>query len=88
MSQDQIKIKNIKILGSGCANCNRLEQATKDALTTLGITVEVEHITDFIQIAQYGVMSTPALVINDKVVSYGRVLKVNDVVKMIEKIIR
>lgn len=85
MTEKQHTIKNVKILGSGCANCNRLEQATKEALTTLGIEIPVEHVTDFIQIAQYGVMSTPALVINDKVVSYGRVLKKDDVIKIIQK---
>ena len=86
MTPGQYTIKNIKILGSGCSTCNRLEQATKEALSKLGIETPVEHVTDFIEIARYGVMSTPALVINDRVVSYGRVLKVDDVIKMIEKI--
>lgn len=66
---------SIKVLGSGCAKCGALEDAVRAALTELGITAEIEHVTDFAQIAAYGVMTTPALVVDGKVVSYGRVLK-------------
>ena len=74
----------IKILGGGCAKCNQLEAATKAALEQLGMDTTIEHITDYLQIAAYGVMTTPALVIDDKVVSYGKVLKIDDVIKIIK----
>lgn len=77
----------IKILGSGCAKCNQLEAATKTALEQLNMDTAIDHITDFAQIAAYGVMTTPALVIDEKVVSYGRVLKVEEVVKILQKTI-
>ena len=70
----------IKILGGGCAKCNQLEAATIEALTELGMDTTIEHVTDFGQIASYGVMTTPALVVDGKVVSYGKVLKKDDVV--------
>lgn len=76
----------VKILGSGCAKCNQLEAATKAALEQLGMDTAVDHVTDFAQIAAYGVMSTPALVIDEKVVSYGKVLKPEEVVKIIQKV--
>lgn len=77
---------SIKILGSGCAKCNQLEAATKAALEQLGMDTTVDHITDFSKIAAYGVMSTPALVIDGKVVSYGKVLKTEEVVKILQKV--
>jgi len=79
-------IKSVKILGSGCAKCNQLEAAAKEALKQLGINLQIEHVTDFGKIAAYGVMSTPALVVNERVVSYGKVLKVEEVVKNLQKI--
>ena len=75
----------IKILGSGCAKCKQLEAATKQALVQLGMDEDVEHVTDFARIAQYGVMSTPALVIDGKVVSYGKVLKTDEIVKILKE---
>lgn len=77
---------SVKILGSGCAKCNQLEAATKEALTQLGMDITIDHITDFSQIAAYGVMTTPALVVDGKVVSYGKVLKVDEVVKILQKV--
>lgn len=65
----------VKVLGSGCAKCNALEDAARAALTELGMDTAIDHVTDFSQIASYGVMTTPALVVDGKVVSYGRVLK-------------
>ena len=64
---------DIKNLGTGCANCQTLERLTNDALTSLGIDSSVEHVTDEQEIISYGVMSTPALVIDDEVVLVGRV---------------
>jgi len=77
-------IKNeagIKVLGGGCAKCHELHSNTEEALKELGKDIPVELITDFSIIAAYGVMSTPALVINEKVVSYGKVLKTEEVKK-------
>lgn len=76
---------SIKVLGSGCTKCNQLEAATKEALEKLGMDTTIDHVTDFSQIASYGVMSTPALVVDGKVVSYGKVLKVEEVVEILEK---
>ena len=77
---------SVKILGSGCAKCNQLEAATKVALEQLGMNTAIDHVTDFSQIAAYGVMTTPALVVDDKVVSYGKVLKTEEVVRILQKV--
>src|SRR5574344_1937512 len=76
---------SVKVLGSGCAKCNQLEAATKAALEQLGMDTTIDHVTDFSQIAAYGVMTTPALVVDGKVISYGRVLQPDEVVKLIQK---
>ena len=55
-----------------------------EALKELGMDTEIEHVTDFAKIAAYGVMTTPALVVGDKVVSYGKVLKKDEVVKLLK----
>jgi small redox-active disulfide protein 2 len=75
----------IKILGSGCKNCVSLAENTKTALSNLGIEAEIVKVTDFAEIAGFGVMSTPALVIDEKVVSFGKVLKPKEIVSIIEK---
>lgn len=74
----------VKVLGSGCAKCNALEAAAREALAELHMDTTVGHVTDFAQIAAYGVMSTPALVIDGKVVSVGKVLHKNEVVTMLQ----
>lgn len=71
----------IKILGSGCPNCIRLEANTKKALEELKIKADVEKVTDIGKIMSYGIMSTPALVINEKIVSYGKVLSSEEIKK-------
>lgn len=76
---------SIKVLGSGCAKCNQLESATKAALEQLGMDTTIDHVTDFTQIASYGVMTTPALVVDSKVVTFGKVLKTEEVVKILQK---
>lgn len=63
----------IKVLGPGCANCKRVEQIARREVENLGLTAEIEKITDYGQIMAYGVMSTPGLVIDEKVVAYGRI---------------
>ncbi|MGL4789984.1 MAG: thioredoxin family protein, partial [Anaerotignaceae bacterium] len=75
----------IKILGTGCKNCTTLEENTKIALAQLDMKANVEKVTEMSDIASYGVMSTPGLVINEKVVSYGKVLKPNDIANIIKK---
>lgn len=70
---------NVKILGSGCVNCKNLEAVTRDAVAQLGIDVEIEKVTDPGEIVSWGVMSTPALVIDDEVVLSGRVPPVDQV---------
>jgi small redox-active disulfide protein 2 len=77
---------SVKVLGSGCTKCNELEASAKEALAELGMDTSIEHVTDFAEIAAYGVMSTPALVIDGKVVSFGKVLKKNEVVKLLQKV--
>ena len=63
----------IEILGTGCAKCNALEQATRAAAEKLGIACEIEHVTDLDRIAGYGVMMTPALVVDGQVKVAGKV---------------
>ena len=74
---------NIKILGTGCVKCNHLEAATRTAITNLGLTVDIDKVTDPGEIASWGVMSTPALVIDDDVVLVGKVPSVSDVEKLL-----
>ena len=74
----------VKILGSGCAKCNALEAAAKAALEQLGMDATIDHVTDFGKIAAYGVMSMPALVVDGKVMSFGRVLSKDEAKKLIE----
>jgi len=64
---------NIKILGSGCPNCKRVEAIARKAVETLGLEAEVEKVTDYEEIMKWPILSTPGLVINDKVVSTGRI---------------
>ena len=75
----------IKVLGPGCKNCENLADNTKAALKELGLEAEIEKVTDYGGIAGYGVLSTPGLVVDDKVVSSGKVLKPKDIVKLLKK---
>lgn len=74
---------SIKVLGSGCKSCHELYENTKEAVRNAGLSVEVEYITDLEKVMGYGVMSMPGLVVNEKVVSMGKVLKVADVEKLL-----
>lgn len=76
----------IKVLGSGCKNCHTLLENTKEAVKTMGLSVEVEYITDMQKVMEYGVMNMPALVVNEKVISMGKVLKATDVVALLHKL--
>lgn len=79
------KESGVKILGSGCAKCNALEAATVEALRELGMDTTIDHVRDFEKIAAYGVMTTPALVVDGRVVSYGKVLKKDEVIAILKK---
>lgn len=76
----------IKVLGAGCKSCHEQYENAKEAVKTMGLSVEVEYITDMQKVMEYGVMSMPALVVNEKVVSMGKVLKVADVEKLLHKL--
>ena len=72
---------NIKVLVGGCCKCENLLEAVKEAVAEKGIAAEIEYITDMAKIMEYGIMSTPALMVDNKIVSMGRVLKAKDVLK-------
>ena len=74
---------SIKILGPGCANCRKLEQIAHEAVAALGIEAEISKVTDMQQIIAYDVLKTPGLVINEKLVSSGRIPTPQSVVEWI-----
>lgn len=76
---------SIKVLGGGCAKCNQLEAAVQAALEELGMDTTIDHVRDFAKIAAYGVMTTPALVVDGKVVSFGKVLTKDEVIVLLKK---
>ncbi|HEX9978384.1 MAG TPA: thioredoxin family protein [Acidimicrobiia bacterium] len=73
----------LKVLGIGCANCQTLEQRAREALLQLGVAADVTKVTDFDDIAAYGVMRLPALVVGDKVILAGRVPKTEELVSLL-----
>jgi len=75
----------IKVLGTGCANCKTLEKSVFNALAEMDFTANVEKVEDITKIMAYGIMRTPALVINEKVVFYGRVPSVKELKEIIEQ---
>ena len=75
----------IKVL-AGCKSCHEQFEYTKQAVKDMGLSVEVEYITDMQKVMEYGVMSMPALVVNEKVVAMGKVLKAADVVALLHKL--
>lgn len=76
---------DIKVLGSGCAKCNQLEEATRKAVEQAGIDASVEKVTDMARIMGYGVMTTPALVVDGQVRVAGRVPSVDDLVGLLTR---
>ena len=75
----------IKILGSGCPNCKRLEANTRQALQDMGVEATIEKVTDYQDIMSYGVMSTPGLVKDGKVLSAGRILSPRKIAELLQK---
>ena len=78
----------IKILGTGCANCKNLEKTTINALAEMNIAANVEKVEDIVEIMRYGIMRTPGLVIDGKVVLSGRVPGIGEIKELIQKEIK
>ena len=76
----------IKVLGAGCKSCHEQYENAKAAVKAMGLNIEVEYITDMEKVMGYGVMSMPAIVVNEQVVSMGKVLKAADVEKLLRKL--
>ena len=74
----------VKVLGAGCKSCHEQYEYAKKAVSNLGLGIDVEYITDMEKVMEYGVMSMPAIVVNDKVVAFGKVLKTAEVEKLLE----
>ncbi|MFA5974282.1 MAG: thioredoxin family protein [Lentimicrobiaceae bacterium] len=75
----------IKILGTGCSNCKNLEKATREAVAELNLDATVVKEEDIVKIMSYGIMRTPALVLDEKVLFYGRVPSVKEIKEMLQK---
>ncbi len=75
----------IKILGTGCPKCKKLEENARQAASELGLTAEIEKVADLDDIMDYGVMMTPALVIDEKVKSSGKVASVDEIKAMLRQ---
>lgn len=75
----------IKVLGTGCSRCKTLEKITRDAIADVGITADIEKEEDILKIMAYGVMNTPALVINQKVVLSGRIPTMSEIKDLLIK---
>ena len=84
-SEKTKNIKSIQVLGLGCSSCHQQYEYAKEAVKDMGLSVEVEYITDMEKIMEYGVMSLPAVVVNGKVLSAGKILKAKDIQKLLTK---
>lgn len=73
----------IKILGSGCNNCKKLEDNAKVAVNELGLDATIEKVEDLVTIMKYGVMKTPALVVDEKVILKGRLATVKELKELL-----
>ena len=76
---------SIKVLGEGCEKCDKVNDNVKEAVEILNLDADIEKIEDLIEIVTYGVMSTPGIVINEKVVSVGKILKTDEIVELLKK---
>ena len=75
----------IKILGTGCANCKRLQAYTEEAVKEMNVSADIQKVEDIKKIMAYGIMSTPALVIDEKVKVFGRVPGKDEIKKLINE---
>lgn len=80
-----MEIQSVKVLGAGCKSCHEMYENTKEALDRMGLDVSVEYVTDMEKVMTYGIMSMPGLVVNENVVSMGKVLKPADIEKLLKK---
>lgn len=76
---------DIKVLGTGCARCKTLEQTTRKAVEELGLTADIEKVEDIQKIMEYGIMRTPGLVVNGKVVLSGQIPKLSYLKELLTK---
>ena len=76
----------IKVLGAGCKSCHEQYENAKAAVKSMGLSIEVDYITDMEKVMAYGVMSMPAIVVNEQIVSMGKVLKAADVEQLLHKL--
>lgn len=76
----------IKVLGAGCKSCHQQYENAKEAVKAMGLPLEVEYITDMQRVMEYGVMSMPALVVDEKVISMGKLLKAPEIIKLLGKL--
>jgi small redox-active disulfide protein 2 len=72
-------LKKVEVLGPGCANCEAVERNVREAVMMAGVDAEISHVTDMREIAAYGILRTPGLVIDGKVVSAGRIPSAGDI---------
>ena len=77
---------NIKVLGGGCKSCHELYENVQKAVANMNLDAEVEYITDMEKVMNYGVMSMPAIAVNEKVVSMGKVLKTAQVEELLKEL--
>jgi small redox-active disulfide protein 2 len=75
----------IKILGPGCAKCHQVEKIVKEAVAETGAAADIEHVTDFKRIAEYGVFSTPSVVVDGEVKSVGKIPKKDEIKAWLKK---
>jgi small redox-active disulfide protein 2 len=75
----------IKILGSGCKKCKKMEENVKEAIEELNLDAKIEKVEDFKEIMKYKVLTTPALVVDEEVLSSGKLLKTKEIIKLLNK---
>ncbi|MDD3192865.1 MAG: thioredoxin family protein [Oscillospiraceae bacterium] len=80
------ELHNIKVLGAGCGSCHEQLKYVKEAVKNMGLDIEIEYITDLQKVMEYGVMHVPALVVNENVVSMGKVLKTAEIQILLQQL--
>lgn len=78
-------LSSVKVLGAGCGSCHEQLKYAKEAIKNMGLNIEVEYITDLQKVMEYGVTHIPALVINEQVVSKGKILKTAEIQKLLQQ---